>query len=146
MTVKTYNIIKWVFIPFFFFWCFLQNLVGFCVYIYLKCIGEAQRKKSDDNIVYFSTNQFGGVSLGYFIFLQGEDKTDVHHEWGHEIQSLILGPLYLLVIGLPSGIVSGLNLTNGNNYKYYNYPWESWADSLGKIKHENFSYNREVRC
>ena len=100
---------------------------------------------SKDGIVYFKTNLFGGVSLGYFIFLDTENEIDIHHEWGHQLQSLLLGPLYLLVIGLPSAICCGFNLHKGNNYKYYNYPWEAWADKWGKIRHENLSYNRALR-
>ena len=52
------------------------------------------------------------VSLGPFIFLHGpSDSNDplasverplLVHEYGHTVQSLILGPLYLLVVGLPS--------------------------------------------
>ena len=57
------------------------------------------------------------VSLGLFIFVaenmvrKGELLSDPHapslrkliaHEYGHTIQSLFLGPFYLLVIGLPS--------------------------------------------
>jgi hypothetical protein len=47
----------------------------------------------------------GAVSLGQFIFIFSR-YNDVgfieRHEYGHTIQSHLLGPLYLLVIGLPS--------------------------------------------
>ena len=56
------------------------------------------------------------MSLGPFLFLEGEpanyadpEATEptwygqlLVHEYGHSIQSLILGPLYLPLIGLPS--------------------------------------------
>lgn len=51
----------------------------------------------------------GGVSLGLFIFVSDEqtdgfsDKTAVH-EFGHTIQSLILGPLYLFTVGIVSAL------------------------------------------
>lgn len=145
MKVRTFNLLKWCLIPFFFPWCFLQNTAGFIVWLWHKAMKQGKRMVSKDGIVYFTTNLFGGVSLGYFIFLNTDNDTDIHHEWGHQLQSLLLGPLYLLVIGLPSGICCGFNLYNGNLYKYYNYPWESWADKWGKIKHENLSYNRTIR-
>ena len=84
------------------------------------------------------------VSLGLFVFLNGPDgakasAADVDqqllaHEYGHTIQSLILGPLYLPVIGLPS--VLWLNLpackqrrlrTGGSYHAFYT---ERWANSL----------------
>lgn len=46
------------------------------------------------------------MSLGLFIFMFGGryigDEETLKHEYGHSIQSKILGPLYLIVIGLPS--------------------------------------------
>ena len=49
-----------------------------------------------------------GYMGGAFIFIdtgaEGEEykKTVSVHEYGHTIQSLILGPLYLFVVGIPS--------------------------------------------
>ncbi len=144
MKPKVYNIIKWVFFPFFLPWCFLQNLIGFTIWVYLKFVKEGKRKKNKEGIVYFSTSHFGGCSLGYFIFLNGDNEIDIHHEYGHELQSLLLGPLYLLLVGLPSGITCLFNLTNNNNYKYYLLPWECWADKWGGVMHKNLSYNRSL--
>lgn len=55
----------------------------------------------------FPFAQAGGVSLGMFIFAaQGKggrpDPGLVAHEYGHTLQSLLLGPLYLPLVGLPS--------------------------------------------
>ena len=50
----------------------------------------------------------GGLSLGMFIFIgnplleNGEKYAYLTHEYGHSIQSLIYGPLYLLIVGVPS--------------------------------------------
>lgn len=58
------------------------------------------------------------LSLGPFIFLTDKPPRDrsgtvphkqiprrmLVHEYGHTIQSLLLGPLYLFVIGLPSAL------------------------------------------
>ena len=60
-----------------------------------------------------------GMSLGKFIFLpkMQEDKETgnlivsrelAEHEYGHTIQSLILGPAYLLLVGAPSLLWSRL--------------------------------------
>ena len=50
----------------------------------------------------------GGISLGMFIFIgdklmnAGEPYAYLTHEYGHTIQSMILGPLYLPIIGITS--------------------------------------------
>lgn len=141
MKPKTFNILKWALFPLLFFWCFLQNFLGFLVFCFLRCKGEAKRKKTEDDLVYFSSSSFG-CSLGYFIFLDTDDKIDIHHEWGHQLQSLLLGNLYLLLIGLPSAISC---LRKLDNFKYYNLPLEAWADALGQVKHSNLSYVREIK-
>lgn len=84
----------------------------------------------------------GGVTLGKYIFINQnyQDKTLViKHECGHVKQSLILGPLYLLVIGLPSilhawlGSYIGCCWENGR-YNYHHFYTEKWADKLMGIK------------
>ena len=151
MKIKTYNKIKWWFCPFFCIWCFLQNLIGLGVFIYSKFRGHCKRTKTEEGIIYYEVdnkNPCYGISLGYWIFLKESyrgDKVTFRHEWGHEIQSLIFGPLYLFLIGIPSGC-SNLFKTYENLSIYYNYPWERWADQLGGISHSSLSYNREIKA
>ena len=57
-------------------------------------------------------NGKGGVTLGKYIFISQTytDQTHViRHECGHVKQSKILGPLYLIVIGIPSILHAWLN-------------------------------------
>lgn len=59
------------------------------------------------------------------------------HEWGHSIQSLIFGPLYLLVIGIPSvmrGSISHWHYNKNDNWDYYNGFPENWADKIGGVQ------------
>ena len=84
-----------------------------------------------------------GVSLGNYVLIGDwySDRIDtVSHEYGHTRQSLFLGPLYLLLIGLPSGLGNLWDRTFHKNwdwydsYKwYYSQPWEAWADRLGGV-------------
>ena len=55
------------------------------------------------------------------------------HEYGHTIQSYILGPLYLLVIGLPSILWCGWisNWKCNQDKSYYWFYSEKWATYLG---------------
>lgn len=86
-------------------------------------------------------NYGGSVSLGMFIFLSSrpEEKSRrkvLTHEYGHTIQSLILGPFYLFVIGLPSVVWAGLpplaRLRARRNISYYRLYTERWANCLGR--------------
>ena len=58
------------------------------------------------------------------------------HEYGHTIQSLILGPLYLLLIGIPStlwGFSPRLNKKRKDNQiSYFTFFTEKWANDLGE--------------
>lgn len=58
------------------------------------------------------------------------------HEYGHTIQSLLLGPLYLIVIGLPSLVWSRwkrfIRLRREKGIPYFWFYTERWADWLGE--------------
>lgn len=75
------------------------------------------------------------VSLGQYILVDSDmlvNYRTIAHEHGHQIQSLYLGPLCLVVIGLPSAI--GNLLHRKIKFNYYKQPWEAWADKLGGVK------------
>lgn len=83
----------------------------------------------------------GSVSLGMFIFLSDRHPSRygrmiLTHEYGHTVQSLILGPLYLIVIGLPSLLWAGIplfsRLRQRKHISYYRLYTERWANFLGK--------------
>jgi hypothetical protein len=87
-------------------------------------------KKSSNNL------WFSGCSLGFFIILPESRLTlnTIGHEYGHSKQSLYLGPLYLLLVGLPSlfwNILSRFSKKIAAGY-YTRYP-EKWADKLGGV-------------
>ncbi len=83
------------------------------------------------------------MSLGSFIFWSNSNNAvifinanNIEHEYGHSIQSLFFGPLYLVIIGLPSilkviygSIFFAIRKRKWQNY-YKGYP-EKWADELG---------------
>ena len=81
------------------------------------------------------------MSLGMFLFLQNDWNPRSYrkllaHEYGHTVQSLLLGPSYLLVIGLPSILWAGLTpFERLRRKRGISYPWlytERWADYNGK--------------
>ena len=112
-------------------WCLPQTLVGLIVKLIFK------GKKLDDR--YYSFNsKLGSISLGKYILLCDNHVKNEYvkkHEYGHQIQSFILGPLYLLVIGLPSLVWAGCfeKYRKNNNISYYSFYTEKWANKLARI-------------
>lgn len=108
-------------------WQLPQNLLGWLV--------VKLSKASFDGKCYVTKHNFG-ISLGKYIILdEYYYEQDLLHEKGHQIQSLYLGWLYLIVIGLPSALGNlYARITNKDNKWYYNQPWERWADKLGKVE------------
>lgn len=78
----------------------------------------------------------GAVTLGNYAFvgLNSEYRKIVKHELGHTIQSKILGPLYLIVIGIPSITYCGLRriFPSLRKKNYYDFYTEKWANNLSE--------------
>jgi hypothetical protein len=100
------------------------------------------RKKRSGSSAYSSAKicwlegTLWGVSLGDYIIVSKKyhNELTVRHEYGHTLQSRMLGPLYLLLVGVPSftmACISALNKDFAKNY-YKRWP-ESWADRLAGI-------------
>lgn len=121
-----------------------QNIIGVIVWLVTN---PKQHKCSFDGQwhTYFIAARFTGgwgVSLGDFIFFGGErGVTSIRHEHGHQIQSMYLGWLYLLIVGIPSfarcvfDILFHKNWTTEERVKwYYSGFLEKWADKLGNVQ------------
>ena len=77
----------------------------------------------------------GAVTLGQYVFISQtyqDQSATIKHECGHVKQSLILGPLYLIVIGIPSILHAWLNDYIGCDEEegYSHFYTEKWADKL----------------
>ncbi|MCL2299841.1 MAG: hypothetical protein FWC27_06815, partial [Firmicutes bacterium] len=87
-------------------WALSQNIAGGIGFLLL--LGKCRHERFHGAVVtYVSAKNFGGVSLGMFIFMNPDRNEGwVHdtriHEFGHCVQSILLGPLYWLVVALPS--------------------------------------------
>lgn len=127
-----------------FMWELPQNIFGVLLYGILKYKKQVTGFEKESHLRFIETKKLG-VSLGWFIFWSptgnrfAQYTNDCRmHEYGHARQSVILGPLYLLLVGIPS--VSRVIYSrwyfrkNGIHWKYYfdGYP-ENWADKLGGI-------------
>ena len=118
-------------------WQLPQHLLG----LLLIKVTDAGRWKTGGIVWYwFDENRnrftrfFSGVSLGRYILLPYGDMATIKHEHGHSKQSEYLGPLYLIVIGLPSATGNLLARVSEKVHRiYYRLPWERWADKLGGV-------------
>lgn len=120
-------------------WQLPQNLAGLLYKLILR--GEKRMLSQRGSFFYVAPTMSGGVSLGNFIFLSersGLREPVYDHEFGHCIQSRILGPLYLLTIGICSGIHA---LTYNGTGNYYTFWTEKWANKLGKIEGYSGEYH-----
>lgn len=118
-----------------FIWQLPQVIAAFIYYLYLKYKDEILDICTYQGTVVFIKRKAGGsVTLGQHIFLspRAADNT-VKHEYGHTRQSLMLGPLYLIIIGIPSILWAVLHKKIAPNRSYYDFPTESWANKLGGV-------------
>jgi hypothetical protein len=125
-------------------WGFPQTALGCAV-----CLAHRRRPHFRyQGAIVTSWDNAKGMSLGPFIFLNGphsaadaaifEEMVDTDllaHEYGHCVQSLILGPLYLPLVGIPSVLWS--NVPRFERYRrkkqvsYYDFLPERSATRLG---------------
>lgn len=129
MKKKIIDILKWI-------WQFPQNIAGFILSRNYYCYVDGVYWKQHWNKP--------GVSLGNYIIVDKEimtvDSRVALHEKGHQKQSLMFGPLYLLIIGLPSAARNIYDRIAHRNWStvdricwYYNGFPEKWADELGGV-------------
>lgn len=117
-------------------WGLPQNLTGLVIFLrYIRC----PHFRYQGATVTVWPVQSGSMSMGQFLFLHPSWTPDqqwlLAHEYGHTIQSLLLGPLYLPIIGLPSIVWAGLpafrRLRQQKTIPYSALYTEKWADHNG---------------
>ena len=123
-------------------WCFPQNLTGLILFLIYH--EKKHRPEGFRGAVVIPWKRDCCTSMGCFIFM---DERCLHHrgllvhEYGHTIQSDILGWLYLPVIFLPSVVWFSMpyfrRFRKEKKYSYYRFYTEAWANHLAeKICHE----------
>ena len=119
-----------------FIWQLPQAIIGLILFAwYRSSITECTQYC--DSTIFCATRMKGGISLSPFIicspgaYINEKSKA---HERGHIKQSIILGPFYLFVIGIPS-IIWAITYKNDkqNPNGYYKFYTEKWADKLGNV-------------
>lgn len=118
--------IKWL-------WQFPQNMLALCIEGIL-CQAAYREGKVGGNTIIVNITLPSAMSLGDYLFVNPmSSQKSIQHECGHSKQSDILGPLYLIVIEIPSllhNIVYYLCSKIGIKWNYYSFYTESWANKL----------------
>ena len=127
-------------------WGLPQSLLGLILTIKCCC---CPHKEVGGALATLHDGDWGGVSLGMFIFVPDglppeREARLLSHEYGHTFQSVLLGPLYLLAVGVPSFLWANLPRNRRARAERHipyesRYP-ENWAEALGR-KH----YPKEER-
>lgn len=129
-------------------WGCLQTLLGLIVFL----MNFSCRHYSYHGAIITEWKNPSSVSLGMFVFVtanpyfakrfEGTIPTEelsrrlLVHEYGHTIQSLLFGPLYLIVMGIPSTVWGFLPQLAKKRAKekisYFTFFTEKWANHLGE--------------
>lgn len=138
------NFKSWLYAFWQFTWGLPQNLVGLLVFLVLSPFGKVRLfHHCLVTDIHMKNKSLGGITLGMFVFLFLSEETYekrpdyVHditiHEFGHTVQSLILGPFWHLVIAIPSFTWAKLVWKHFMKKKcsYYWLYCEGWANVLG---------------
>lgn len=130
-------------------WELPQTLIGFFLFLFVKIFDnsyEANKNEEFEDLIIKTRALPAGISLGYYVFIKDYSRlykshkkienTLKKHELGHARQSFLLGPFYLIVIGLPSIIwnIFFRRYRRRNNISYYSFYTERWADAWGGVK------------
>jgi hypothetical protein len=114
-------------------WGIVQNILGLIAFVFCALLGGKIKPRHKFAFVCEVPKSPGSVSLGCFLLVTDyNDKYVLNHEYGHTLQSLILGVFYLIIIGLPSFIWAWLfkGWRKKRNVSYYDFYTERWANQL----------------
>ena len=129
-------------------WGLPQTIAGALMYAFVP--GDKSMRFRCAYVTKWASRR--GLSLGPFIFipdsLAGADRPQTRafmekrqeqllvHEYGHCIQSLIFGPLYLPLFAFPSMVWAGIpafeRMRKARAYSYYRFYTEKFANWLGE--------------
>lgn len=123
-------------------------IAGICV-----LLGGKVHRNGYSFIIEIGKN-WGGVSLGAVSLCENcssiSPKFFNHircHEFGHSVQQLILGPLQLFLVGIPSGarywysILSKRGLKQDYDYVWFEYTASKWGTIwINRIENKDFLY------
>ena len=132
-------------IPVLYIWQLPQVLLGYAILLYFRLGKHPDRHvlTTPDGVqVWASKGMRGAISLG-MLTVHGPSvlsPADIRHELGHTQQSRLLGPLYLLIVGIPS-LVHAWHWRPSKG-DYFAFWTERWANRLGERYFSRTSLNQ----
>ena len=119
-------------------WELPQNLLGAALAVWVAGTGQLvrSRRAPGGGRLLITSAIASGVSLGLFVFAgHRRGRNLINHEIGHTRQSMLLGPMYLPLVALPSCLWfwSRKRLHRHLERDYYAFWTERWADRLGGV-------------
>lgn len=120
-------------------WGIIQNIAGLVLWIYYKIKMPNTRRENYLGAAVTDWDGSGSMGLGMFIFFRHRDAENAEevllHEYGHTVQSALLGPLLIPVIGIPSVVWANTPKLSkkrvDENISYYRFYPEFGANRTG---------------
>lgn len=118
-------------------WQLPQSIIGWLMLLYFIVVGKVRYINYVwDAFIFEASDMSGSISLGTIIICDeygAKHPEIIQHELGHVKWSKYTGPLYLLIIGIPSILWAALYKKLG--YKnYYQFYTEATANKAGYVE------------
>jgi len=121
-------------------WGILQNVLGALILLVLTIINPLRNHFYYHGAIVTEWRFDFSCGCGMFIFYGHKDAKDskevLVHEYGHTLQSIVLGPLFMFVIAIPSMLWAFIpyfvKLRKRRNIKYVDFYCEKWANKWGE--------------
>jgi hypothetical protein len=116
-------------------WQAPQHLVALALWKIFTLLGKVVCVTEMQDKVFICVNILMGLSLGKYIFVcERYSETVWKHEQGHSVQSYLMGPLYLIIVGLPSVTRNIYDRITHKGAAWYYSGWpENDADRRGGV-------------
>ena len=130
--MEKYSFLWWLIYMLLSIWQFPQLLIAILMYPFL---GEVKLiKQSKFTFCFEASNMHGGISLGPIAYVDSKiakiPEIIAHEAEGHVVDSYIMGPSYLIIIGIPSFLHATFKFTS-NYYTFYTERLANYHAGLG---------------
>lgn len=122
-------------------WGLPQNVAGLLLFLALSIVNLKRKREYFHGAVVSYWKFKSSMTLGMFIFFGHWRSSEEYardiliHEYGHTIQSLILGPLFSPLVGFASSMWARVPLfekwRREGRYNYFDLYSEKWANHEG---------------
>jgi len=121
-------------------WGIFQNMLGVLILLILTVLNPKRNHFYYHGAIVTEWKMNFSCGCGMFIFYGHKNAKDnkevLVHEYGHTLQSIVLGPLFMFVIAIPSmtwAFVPCFNrMRKEKNIRYVDFYPESWANKWGE--------------